>query len=103
MIWPLLAGGALFAGGLALVWAASRRRTVRVAVQELPARGGKAAVRVRVRYELPEGRPLGDPRDILGRLAHAAGRERSQELAALVHEAREDWGIAVLGFEIEKA
>lgn len=102
-MWPLLAGGALFAGGMALVWLASRRRTVRVAVQELPARGGGKALRVRLRYEPLEGGVRGDPRDVLGRLARAAAAEDGRAWDALVAEAREACGIHVLGFETEEA
>lgn len=102
-MWPLLAGGALFAGGMALVWLASRRRTVRVAVQELPARAGKKAMRVRLRYEPLEGRGKDDPRDVLGRLARAAAAADGRAWDALVREAADAAGIAVLGFEIEEA
>src|SRR5687767_10300545 len=101
-MWPLLAGGALFAGGMALVWLASRRRTVKVAVQELPGRGGRKPVRVRLRYEPLAERGTGDPRDVLGRLARAAAAEDARAWEALVAEAREAAGIHVLGFEIEQ-
>ncbi len=106
MIGPLVAGGLLAVAGLALVWAASRRRTVRVAVLAVARRSGQGAVRVRVRYDLVAGARSGDRRDlrdILGRLARAAGEQRAKELDALLIEAREDWDIAVLGFEIEEA
>lgn len=102
-MFPLLAGALVLAVGLGLVWAASRRPTVKVAVQDVPARGTRAAVRVRVRYDVIDRRPASDPRAVLERLTRAIADERTQELEALVTEAREDFGITIVGFDIEKS
>jgi hypothetical protein len=97
---PLLAGALAVGSGLALVWAATRRRTVRVAVQTVPAR--KGPVRVRLRYALVAATPPDDAvlRDVLAGITKAAGEE-SKRLAGLVHEAREDWGISIVGIDVE--
>lgn len=102
----LLAGALAMGGGLALVWAASRRRTVRVAVHELPAKGRRGPVRVRVRYDVAEGRTLPDRealRDLLGRVTRAAGEGQAAVLDALIREAHDEWGLAIRGVEVEPA
>ena len=103
-MWALVAGGALFAGGLALVWAASHRRTVRVAVHEVPARNRRTPVKVRVRYDVAPDRALPAPddlREVLGRLTKAAAEERQRDVDAAIREAHETWGVRVLGVDVE--